>query len=84
MALKGFRWNRGQVIGGIEVVIGKVDNFVRFDPTSVEKVKALEVNDENGRQTPNLELLRRQLQLFTLTAVITFVLAQLLFSGECL
>jgi hypothetical protein len=38
-------------------------NLVRLDPSTVELVEPLQVDDEDGRQPPDLKLLGGQLQI---------------------
>ena len=45
-------------------------------------MKPLEVNDENRRQSPDLELLGGELALLAGGAVVLLVLAELLLTGE--
>lgn len=57
---------------------------MRFDPPSVELVEPFEVDDEHRRQSPDLQLLERQLVLLAERAVVLLVLAELLLPGESL
>ena len=67
-----------QVRRGVEVGEGKVHDLVALDPAVVDTLEPLEVDDEDGRKTPDLELLDGELVGLAGGAVILLVLPQLL------
>ena len=67
-----------QVSRGVEVGEGEVHDLVALDPAVVDALEPLEVDDEDGRKTPDLELLDGELVGLAGGAVILLVLSQLL------
>lgn len=65
----------GQVVGGVEVVEGEVDDLLRLDPLVVDVLEALEMHDEDGRQPPDLQLLGGGLRGAAVRAVVALLQA---------
>ena len=82
MPVKGGRWHRSKVGGGVEPGEGEVHDLVRLDPTVVDALEPLQVDDQDGRKPPDLELLDRELVGLAGRAVILLVLPQFFLLGE--
>ena len=67
---------RSQVSCRVEASQGEIHNLVTLDPSVIDGLEPLEVDDEDGRKSPDLELLDGQLVRLAAGAVILLVLTQ--------
>ena len=84
MPVKGGRWHCSKVGGGVEPREGEVHDLVRLDPPVVHALEPFQVDDQDGREPPDLELLDCQLVRLAGGAVILFILPKFFLLGESL
>lgn len=84
MPVKGGRWHRSKVGSGVEPGEGEVHDLVRLDPPVVHALEPFQVDDQDGREPPDLELLDGQLVRLAGGAVILFILPKFFLLGESL
>ena len=84
MPVKGGGWHSSKVGRRVQPSEWEVHDFVRLDPTVVHALEPLQVDDKDGREPPDLELLDCELVGFAGRAVILLVLSQLFLLGESL
>ena len=82
MPIEGSSRHCSKVGRGVEAGEGEVHDLVRLDPTVVDALEPLQVDDQDGRKPPDLELLDCELVGLAGRAVILLVLPQFFLLGE--